>query len=140
MKQKEKDDVAAVLVIDMDHFKQVNDTLGHLAGDTILSDTAIIIQKFFKEDNLCGRIGGDEFAIFIKNVQDISSLLIQAEFLRQEIAKTTSERSVTIEICASIGIALSTAGFTDYASLFAAADKALYQAKKNGRNKIEVIE
>ena len=73
-------------------------------------------------------------------MQDISSLLIQAEFLRQEIAKTTSERSVTIEICASIGIALSTAGFTDYASLFAAADKALYQAKKNGRNKIEVIE
>ncbi len=140
LKQKDKDEVTAVLVIDMDHFKQMNDTLGHLAGDAVLLDTAMIIQKFFKEDVLCGRIGGDEFAIFIKNVKDISTLLIQAEFLRQEIAKETSERNVTIAVCASIGIALSTAGFTDYASLFAAADRALYQAKKNGRNKIEVIE
>lgn len=139
-KQKKKEEVAAVLLIDMDHFKQVNDTLGHLAGDAILVDTAAEIQKFFKKDMLCGRVGGDEFVIFVKDVRDISALRIQAEFLRQEIAKTTSERSITIAIHASIGIALSTAGYKDYASLFAAADKALYRAKKGGRNKIEIIE
>ncbi len=139
-KRKGKEEVAAVLVIDMDHFKQVNDTLGHLVGDAILTDTAAIIKHFFKEDTLCGRIGGDEFVIFIKDVKDISTMLIQAEFLRKEITKTTSERSITIAIQASIGIALTTAGFDTYASLFNAADSALYQAKKDGRNKINIIE
>ena len=139
-KQKDKDNVSALLMIDMDHFKQINDTLGHLAGDMILTDTATIIRRFFKEGALCGRVGGDEFMIFVKDVKDMSTLLLQAEILRQEITKTTQERNITIAIQASIGVAVSTAGFYDYASLFAAADKALYQAKKEGRNRISVIE
>ena len=138
--QMEKERSAALLLIDMDHFKQINDTLGHLAGDAILTDTAAVIRRFFKGEALCGRVGGDEFLIFVKDVKDISSLLLQAEFLRQEIAKTTSERNITISICASVGIAVSTAGYYDYASMFAAADQALYRAKKEGRNKICVIE
>lgn len=137
---KDKESVAALLLLDMDHFKQINDTLGHLAGDAVLADTAAVISRFFKEDALCGRVGGDEFMIFVKDVKDISSLLLQAEFLRQEIAKTTSERNITIAIQASVGIAVSTAGYYSYSSIFAAADEALYQAKKEGRNKICVIE
>ena len=66
--------------------------------------------------------------------------LLQAEFVRQEIAKTTSERNITIAIPASVGVAVSTAGFRDYASMFNAADEALYRAKKEGRNRICVIE
>lgn len=139
-KQMDKERAAALLLIDMDHFKQINDTLGHLAGDAILSDTAAVIRRFFKGDALCGRVGGDEFLVFVKDVTDISSLLLQAEFLRQEIAKTTTERNITIAICASVGIAVSTAGYYDYASIFGAADEALYRAKKEGRNKICVIE
>jgi len=135
-----KDCVAALLIIDMDHFKQINDTLGHLAGDAILSDTATVIRQFFKEGTLCGRVGGDEFMVFVKEVDDVSSLLLQAEFLRREIAKTTSERNITIAIQASVGVAVSTAGLNDYASMFAAADEALYRAKKEGRNRICVIE
>lgn len=138
--QMKEDGVAALLVIDMDHFKQINDTLGHLAGDAVLTDTATVIRRFFKGDALCGRVGGDEFMVFVKDVDDVSSLLLQAEFLRQEIAKTTSERNITIAIQASVGIAVSTAGFTDYTSMFAAADEALYRAKKEGRNRICVIE
>ena len=136
----DEDSAAALLIIDMDHFKQINDTLGHLAGDAILTDTATIIRRFFKGDALCGRVGGDEFMVFVKNVTDVSSLLLQAEFLRQEIAKTTSERNITITIQASVGVAVSTAGFRDYASMFTAADEALYRAKKEGRNRICVIE
>ena len=139
-KHMEKDTAAALLLVDMDHFKQINDTLGHLAGDVILADTATIIRRFFKEDAWCGRVGGDEFMIFVKDVKDMSTLLLQAEILRQEIAKTTQERNITIAIQASVGVAVSTAGFYDYASIFAAADEALYQAKKEGRNKISVIE
>lgn len=138
--QKDEESAAALLIIDMDHFKQINDTLGHLAGDAILTDTATVIRRFFKGDALCGRVGGDEFMVFVKDVQDVSSMLLQAEFLRQEIAKTTSERNITIAIQASVGVAVSTAGFRDYASMFAAADEALYRAKKEGRNKICVIE
>ena len=135
-----EESAAALLIIDMDHFKQINDTLGHLAGDAILTDTARIIRHFFKGDALCGRVGGDEFMVFVKDVQDVSSLLLQAEFLRQEITKTTSERNITIAIQASVGVAVSTAGFRDYASMFTAADEALYRAKKEGRNRICVIE
>ncbi len=139
-KQMDEMSSAALLIIDMDHFKQINDTLGHLAGDAILTDTAVVIRRFFKGDALCGRVGGDEFMVFVKDVQDVSSLLLQAEFLRQEIAKTTSERNITIAIQASVGIAVSTAGFRDYAGMFKAADEALYRAKKEGRNRICVIE
>lgn len=138
--QMDEEHAAALLIIDMDHFKQINDTLGHLAGDAILTDTATIIRRFFKGDALCGRVGGDEFMVFVKDVRDVSSLLLQAEFLRQEIAKTTSERNITIAIQASVGVAVSTAGFRDYASMFTAADEALYRAKKEGRNRICVIE
>lgn len=138
--QKNEEQAAALLLLDMDHFKQINDTLGHLAGDAILTDTANVIRRYFKGDALCGRVGGDEFMVFIKDVQDVSSLLLQAEFLRREIAKTTSERNITIAIQASVGIAMSTAGFRDYGSMFTAADEALYRAKKEGRNRICVIE
>lgn len=138
--QHKKDSCAAMLILDMDHFKQINDTLGHLAGDAILTDTASVIRHFFKGGAFCGRLGGDEFMVFVKDVKDISSVLLQAEFLRQEIGRITIERNISIPICASVGVAISTAGYHDYASIYAAADEALYKAKKQGRNKICVIE
>lgn len=138
--QRKEECCAAMLILDMDHFKQVNDTLGHLAGDAILTDTANVIRHFFKGGAFCGRLGGDEFMIFVKDVKDISSVLLQAEFLRQEIGRITDERKISVSICASVGIAVSTAGYYDYASMYAAADEALYKAKKQGRNKICVIE
>ena len=78
--------------------------------------------------------------VFVKDIRDISSILLQAEFLRQEIGRTANERNISVPICASVGIAVSTAGYYDYASIYSAADEALYRAKKQGRNKICVIE
>lgn len=138
--QRKEEACAAMLILDMDHFKQINDTLGHLAGDAILTDTASVIRHFFKGGAFCGRLGGDEFMVFVKDIKDVSSVLLQAEFLRQEIGRITIERKISIPICASVGIAISTAGYYDYGSMYAAADEALYKAKKQGRNKICVIE
>lgn len=140
LKHIEKDSPVALMLVDVDHFKEINDTIGHLAGDMILVDIAAIIHRFFKKDSWCGRIGGDEFLICVKDVRDMSTLLLQAEILRQEIDKMTQERNISIAIQASIGVAVTTAGLYDYASIFAAVDEALYQAKKQGRNRISVIE
>lgn len=140
LEDMEETNTSALLIVDMDHFKQINDTFGHLIGDAILTETASHIQHYFKEDSLCGRTGGDEFIIFVKNVYDTSSIILQAELLRQKIYGTVTERNISITTQASIGIAFTSDSLTTYETLFAAADKALYQAKKDGRNQTAVFE
>lgn len=131
---------SALILVDMDHFKQINDTLGHLAGDSFICQTASIIQNYFKDTALCGRVGGDEFLVYISDASDRSFILLQTEILRQEIYRQTSERNITITTQASIGIAFSSEYRYNYESLFSAADSALYRAKLEGRNKVVVAE
>lgn len=127
---------SALILIDMDHFKQINDTLGHLAGDQFICQTASIIRDCFRDTALCGRVGGDEFLVYLSNITDVSFVVLQAEILRQEIYRQTSERNITITTQASMGISFSSEYCYDYESLFAAADHALYRAKMGGRNKV----
>lgn len=131
---------SAMILIDLDHFKQINDTLGHLAGDKFICRTASIIRNYFEDNALCGRIGGDEFLVYISQVSDISYVVLQTEILRQEIFRQTSERNITVTTQASIGIAFSTEYCYDYEGLFLAADGALYRAKTSGRNKVIVAD
>lgn len=131
---------SALILIDLDHFKQINDTLGHLVGDSFICQTASIIQNYFKDNALCGRVGGDEFLVYISDATDRSFVILQAEILRQEIYRQTSERNITITTQASIGIAFSSEYCCNYESLFSAADEALYRAKLEGRNKVVVAE
>lgn len=135
-----KQNACAMILIDLDHFKQINDTLGHLAGDRLICKTASVIKNFFKDNALCGRVGGDEFLIYQNNVSSCSSLLLQAELLRQEIFQQTSDQNITITTQASIGVAFSSSAECDYESLFSAADTALYQAKTSGRNRVVVAD
>ncbi len=128
----------AMLLLDLDHFKQINDTLGHLAGDSFIQQTASAISNYFKENALCGRVGGDEFLIYVRDVRDRSLLILQAEILRQEIFTQTSKNNVMVSTQASIGIAFFSEYRYNYETLFSAADHALYQAKKEGRNKVVV--
>lgn len=138
--EMEETNVSALLIVDMDHFKQINDTLGHLVGDSILTETAEDIRHYFNEDCFCGRIGGDEFLIFMKHVEDTSTALLHAELLRQKIYKQMTERNISVTIHASIGIAFTSHTSPCYEALFAAADNALYQAKKDGRNQLVAYE
>jgi diguanylate cyclase (GGDEF)-like protein len=135
---KSPDSVSAMILIDLDHFKQINDTLGHLTGDALICQTAISIKNYFKDRAICGRIGGDEFLIYFSNVTDPSFVVLQAEILRQGIYQQISQHNITITGQASIGIAFSNEACSSYDTLFAAVDKALYRAKLEGRNKTVV--
>lgn len=131
---------SAMVLIDLDHFKQINDTLGHLAGDNFICQTAAIIQNYFKDNALCGRVGGDEFLLYISEVTDISFVVLQTEILRQEIYRQASVKNSMITTQASIGIAFSSEYCYNFEQLFSAADDALYRAKTSGRNKVIVAE
>lgn len=126
----------AILLVDMDYFKQINGKLGHLTGDSIIRDTASIIQNFFTENALCGRIGGDEFLICVSDFPDRTAILLQAELLRQEICRQTSKRNLPLPTDASIGLAFASPTCSDFTTLFRKADDALYHAKRSGRNKV----
>ncbi|MBI4998461.1 MAG: GGDEF domain-containing protein [Rhodocyclales bacterium] len=123
----------SAMVMDLDHFKSINDSLGHLAGDTVLRQVGEIILTTLRRSDVCGRIGGEEFAVILPHTSENAALGI-AEKLRRTIAETPivcGERR--LEITISIGVA---SGAYDLGALLAFADKAMYRAKAQGRNQV----
>ena len=134
LKEKDADDQAAMLVLDVDNFKYVNDTFGHMLGDALLVDIADMIRTLFPDDFFCGRIGGDEYQIFALNIsKDI--ICAKAETLCKKIKEKYEKEHQDYNISISIGIAFSEENKgQDYAELYKMADLALYQAKEKGKN------
>jgi diguanylate cyclase (GGDEF)-like protein len=123
----------SVLVMDVDHFKSINDSLGHFAGDAVLRQVGEIILKLFRRSDVCGRIGGEEFAVVLPHTSESDALAI-AEKLRQTIAETPIHcGDQRVNITVSIGVAA--AGY-QLATLLVLADKAMYRAKAQGRNQV----
>lgn len=124
----------ALMLIDIDDFKQINDTFGHLKGDEVIISIAKAMQKVITANDMAGRIGGDEFAIYFSDVLDTAMLIEKAasiaNTLRQEYPGTPNAPKVTL----SIGIATATMG-TTYETLLNDADTALYNAKSQGKNR-----
>jgi two-component system, cell cycle response regulator len=124
----------SVLIIDLDHFKQINDTYGHLHGDTVLREAAARITAACRAGDVAARWGGEEFLILLPGTDEADAALI-AEHVRQEIAGTPvilSETAVTVT--ASIGVASGPYATDD--PLVSHADQALYEAKRTGRNRV----
>ena len=129
----------SVLYMDLDHFKRINDTHGHKAGDTALKTVAQALKKNLREIDYIGRIGGEEFCLFLPNT-DIKEALIPCERYRLMINNTPIyTASKNLNITASFGLTCLIHGEDDVDSLMQRADKALYRAKANGRNCIDVI-
>lgn len=125
-----------MLLIDIDHFKKVNDQLGHLAGDFVLKEIAQTMQKSLRTQDILGRWGGEEFIIILPRT-DIEG----AKILSEKIRKTIEESSViynttTIKLTVSIGGILHQPG-ADLQKNLDLADKAMYRCKNSGRNRIE---
>jgi diguanylate cyclase (GGDEF)-like protein len=128
----------AVAMMDIDHFKAVNDTYGHLAGDAVLAGISAALRGLLRDYDIVGRFGGEEFAILLPHTTAAEARDI-AERLRVRLGKiitpvTAGTESVPLRITVSIGVAALEEARRDLDELLAAADSALYQAKQSGRN------
>ena len=124
----------SLMVIDIDHFKQVNDTYGHIAGDSVLKSVAQVIRNTIRRSDEVFRYGGEEFVVMLSNT-DIDGARFIAERVRREIKKLTVKTHEKINVTASIGIS-ATNTIRDVNDTLYHADKALYQAKEAGRDKV----
>lgn len=122
-----------LMIIDVDYFKQVNDTYGHQYGDTVLTEVADTIKKQFRYTDLLGRIGGDEFVIYLSSVNKKAEVEKKAETILLSLSQIKQGPSKTPITC-SIGIAFFPEDETDYNRLFKCADIALYYVKSVGKN------
>ncbi|UCI07245.1 EAL domain-containing protein [Mesorhizobium sp. B1-1-8] len=129
----------ALLYLDIDRFKHVNDTLGHPAGDELVRQTAARLRHTIREVDTVARLGGDEFAIILLDVRDVRSAEDIADRLLQKLREPFKLIDDQIFASASIGIALSSGPDTDADDLLRKADIALYEAKKNGRGRYQIF-
>ncbi|MCG5502000.1 GGDEF domain-containing protein [Ectothiorhodospira lacustris] len=127
----------ALILLDIDHFKQVNDRYGHPVGDRILKDVAGAMRIQAPENGLCGRLGGEEFAVILPG-QIGGKALGCAGCIADAIRAVRREGHPGLRVTASFGIAFAAAG-TSFDRLYICADDALYRAKHSGRDRIEVV-
>jgi diguanylate cyclase (GGDEF)-like protein len=136
---------AAVLVLDLDHFKRVNDEHGHLVGDSVLAAVATAVRAEVRDDDLVGRFGGEEFVVLLRGVDDDRSRAeAVAERIRRRVARLDVEvpaphgAVVVKDFTVSIGGAVFPPDGLDLARLLETADAAMYQAKSGGRNRVRM--
>lgn len=131
-------DVHAMFIIDLDDFKHINDTLGHMAGDECLRQLASTIDGCFRANDLVARIGGDEFAVFMRHVSNADSVRKKAERLRSALENLALSTPGS-DHSASIGVSLYPSNGTTLDELYAKADAAMYQAKRTGKNRVTIV-
>jgi diguanylate cyclase (GGDEF)-like protein len=129
----------ACLMVDLDHFKEINDLHGHAAGDAVLKEVARRISAACRASDVIGRYGGEEFLLLLPETDGPAAVAV-GEKLRRALAETPFEvEAVTIAVTGSVGVAAWDEPMMSTASLFAAADEALYRAKELGRNRTELF-
>jgi len=124
-----------LIMIDIDHFKQVNDCFGHLAGDAVLVELATLFKTSIRSTDLIGRWGGEEFLVILPDTDEIGAMKL-AETLRRVVSENHFSQQEHITI--SLGVSVFD-GDTNVDSVIYRADQALYQAKENGKNRVHKI-
>lgn len=135
---REENTLAVLLLLDLDNFKTVNDSLGHMYGDAVLTQVGMTLRNLFRSQDVVGRVGGDEFMILLKDmpnmdvVQDRCKLLV--ETLRSQLGRLMPELPVSV----SVGAAIAPKHGTAFTDLYRHADEALYTAKRKGKNQYKI--
>ena len=124
------------VMIDLDHFKQVNDTYGHLNGDAVLAELASILSSGLRESDVCARYGGEEFALILPETTEAGARIL-AERIRAKVAAATFPGGLKLTISVGVAATEEPALFTQ---LIDRADQALYAAKQGGRNQVRVAD
>lgn len=130
-----KEKLSAMLVLDLDNFKQVNDSLGHQEGDHLLWKVAQALQLQNHGTYLCGRVGGDEFVVFLYGIDDKKQAEETAYHICETVKSLTLPENLSGLVSCSIGGAFAPEEGTDYRELFKSADRRTYQAKRLGKNR-----
>ena len=121
----------STLLIDVDFFKKINDTHGHGAGDLVLKQIGNLLDLEFRKSDVCGRLGGEEFAVLLANTDAVTATALADKFRQTVAALSIPWQAHTLSVTVSIGVASES---YDLESLLHRADMAMYQAKENGRN------
>jgi diguanylate cyclase (GGDEF)-like protein len=124
----------ALMFLDLDMFKYINDKHGHEIGDLLLKEAAMRVQSCLRESDTAARIGGDEFVVLLPMIDSIYTAKLVAEKIRHALCMPFSISGQNLMISTSIGIALYPEHGTDEKTLLRNADTAMYLAKQNGRN------
>ncbi|HKY02982.1 MAG TPA: EAL domain-containing protein [Burkholderiales bacterium] len=132
-----QDSQVAVMVIDLDRFKNVNDSFGHAAGDELLQQTAERLKSNIRQSDIVGRFGGDEFSVLLDNIGTAQNAAVIAQKLLNTFTAPFVVAGHEIYVSGSIGISCYPADATDAENLFKNADVAMYRAKAEGRNRYQ---
>lgn len=130
----------ALLIIDLDNFKHVNDSAGHLFGDSLLAHIAACLSRIFRSTDLVGRIGGDEFIVFARNIPSVDMIRQKADQALKAFRVMPGNEKNRVGVSCSIGIALADRPEETFETLYANADWALYRAKHGGKNRYALYE
>lgn len=130
----------ALMFIDLDRFKSINDTHGHLAGDHVLRVVADRLRGAVRDTDCIGRIGGDEFLVLLPGMLELGTVLRTAEKIIRQIRSPIVMDALRLQLSCSIGIALAPQHARDANTLVRLADAAMYQAKRRGRDQVSVVE
>ena len=132
------DTIHAMVMLDLDNFKEINDTHGHVYGDEMLIAVAEKLKSFFRKDDIAARFGGDEFAVFMTNIPSPELALGKCSQLCYEL-RSMRVGSNALPVSVSIGIAVSSQDSNTFDTLYKNADLALYEAKRGGRSRVSLF-
>ncbi|BBA51165.1 putative diguanylate cyclase [Fusobacterium varium] len=124
----------AFLLLDLDNFKTLNDRLGHIMGDSALKEVADKLEGYFKENGITGRLGGDEFIVFIKNLTSVKELTKILNEILKDLSITYTCSGISVAISASIGVTIVPKDGKSFQELYRKSDIALYYVKNNQKN------
>lgn len=132
-----KSHACVLFVVDIDNFKGINDRFGHPFGDTVLAETAGAMKTLFRDSDIVGRIGGDEFMILMKDINGMGAVYQKAVDLCGIFSRTFDGIGTedTVKVSGSVGLAFYPENGDDFDTLFSSADMALYSAKRSGKNR-----
>ena len=136
--------LGAMVLLDLDNFKALNDTLGHFEGDRCLRRVGEVLENVFEDRGYVCRLGGDEFAVFMPNLSDESDVMERTQMLLEQIPQNYPHKTGVISVTCSIGVAYTKMDNRKldaymYEILYKAADSAMYKSKAKGKNTVTVF-